>query len=143
MLLVSVDGGGRACCKGLRLDLVWVGVLSKADAVIARTEGIVPTRYSHRPHYWGLRECPTAARQRCEQFGGDVSTGTHVLFKVIMTAEGYIALTRSAVGGGKYPRFYCSYKPHGVWHFQGDIPMLVRNNVTGEELLCVEFVDLV
>ena len=123
------------------MDLVWFGVLSKTDAAVARAEGIVPTRYSHRFGYWGLRECPTAARQRCGLFETDVSNGTHTLFKVIMTANGYIEFTRAAVGGSRYPQFYCNDKPHGVWHFQGDIPMIVRNSSTGEEWLRVEFVD--
>ena len=125
------------------MDLVWFGVLSKTDAAVARAEGIVPTRYSHRFGYLGLRECPTSARQRCGLFETDVSNGTHTLFKVIMTANGYIEFTRAAVDGSRYPRFYCNDKPYGVWHFQGDIPMIVRNNSTGEELLRVEFVDLV
>ena len=123
------------------MALEWFGVLSRADAAGAQATGIVPTRYSHRSGYWGLRECPTAATQRCGLFEADVSNDTHTLFKVVMTASGYVEFTRAVVDGSKYPRFYCNDKPYGVWHFQGDIPTMVRNSSTDEEWLRVEFVD--
>ena len=123
-------------------EFVLFGCMPKEHAADCLQAGYV-TAFGQQTHsYIGLRENAQEAFQRMLHFELRPRKEDCSIFRVCLTPRGMLHVTTQMAGGGTpllFKKTYSDGRDWGVWHFNGDMPVELRDSSSRDLLLSVTF----
>ena len=124
-------------------EFVLFGCMPNENVAGCGQAGYVTAAAQYSLSHIGLRENEQEAFQRMVYFVRMPRKEDYHIFRVCLTPRGMLHVTTQMVDGAGTPllfnKNYKDGRDWGVWHFNGDIPLELRDSSSGDPLVSVTF----